>query len=383
MTAHLDFALALYEELSERAPATGNLVWSPYSVAAALGITATGARGRTYDELAQALGGDVAGLGRRLADAARVDGAEMAVANTLWTRLGVTADDDYQRAVVGWPGGALHAADFGADPEGSRVKINADVAKTTRGLIKELLAQGTITADTAAVVVNALYLKAAWLKRFGEHATRPRRFRAPSGKRDVPSMHQRERMPYAATRGWSMVTLPTTASDAREATDGTPGDSTRRAGAASNQQGQVVADVLLPDGELTHPDAATLAGLYDSAATAEVDLILPRFRVDTSARLNDPLRALGIGTAFDGEHADFSGITRDQRIYIDQVVHQAVLDVDEQGFEGAAATAVAFALAAALPPSRPVTFHVDRPFLVLVRHQPTGAIYFFARVTEP
>jgi serine protease inhibitor len=357
MTAHLDFALTLYGELSERAPATGNLVWSPYSVAAALGITAAGARGQTHDELARALGGDVADLGRLLAAAARLHGAEMAVANTLWTRLGVAFDDDYQRAVLGWPGGALHAADFRADPEGSRAKINTDVEKTTRGLIKDLLGQGTVTADTAAVVVNALYLKAAWLKRFGEHATRPRRFHAPSGRREVPAMHQRERMPYAQARGWRMVTLP--------------------------GEGEVVADVLLPDGDLTRPDAATLTRLYDSAAPAEVDLILPRFRVETSARLNDPLRALGIGTAFDAQRADFSGITKDQRIFIDQVVHQAVLDVDEQGLEGAAATAVAFALAAALPPSRPVEFHVDRSFLVLVRHQPTGAVYFFARVTEP
>jgi serpin B len=383
MTAHLDFALALYGELSEQAPATGNLVWSPYSVAAALGITATGARGGTRDELARTLGGDLDGVGRLLGDAARLDGAEMAVANTLWTRLGVTAGDDYQRAVLGWPGGALHAADFRGDPEGSRAKINADVEKTTHGLIKNLLAQGAITADTAAVIVNALYLKAAWLKQFGEHATRPRGFHAPSGKRDVPAMHQRERMPYARARGWSMVTLPATASDAGEATDSTAGDSTRRAGAAGNQQGQVVADVLLPDRDLTRPDAATLARLYDSAAPAEVDLILPRFRVETSARLNEPLRALGIDTAFDAERADFSGITRDQQIFIDQVVHQAVLDVDEQGFEGAAATAVAFALTAAMQPSQPVEFHVDRPFLVLVRHQPTGAVYFFARVTEP
>jgi serpin B len=358
MTRHIDFALALYEELNQELPAAGNLVWSPYSVASALGIAATGARGKTRDELARALRGDLTGLGRELTGAAGLDGAEMAVANTLWTRLGLTFEDDYQQAVLGWPGGALHAADFGGDPEGSRAKINADVEKTTRGLIKDLLVPGTITAGTAAVIVNALYLKVAWFKAFGEHATRPRRFHAPSGQRDVPSMHQRERMPYAAADGWRMVSLAT--------------------------ESQVVVDVLLPDGDdLTGIGAATLARLYDSAEPREVDLILPRFRVDTAAGLNQPLRALGIVTAFDADHADFSGITRDQRIYIDQVVHQAVLDVDEQGFEGAAATAAVMALAAAVTPARPVKFHVDRPFLLLVRHRPGGAFYFFARVSEP
>jgi serine protease inhibitor len=353
----LDFALALHRHLAAEQPADGNLVWSPYSVASALGITATGARGPTYDELARALGGDLTGLGRALTDAARLADAEVAVANTLWTRLGLAFEDDYQRAVLGWPGGALHAADFRGDPEGSRVKINADVEKTTRGLIKELLTQGVITAATAAVVVNALYLKVAWQQAFEQSATRPRRFHAPSGDRDIPSMRKQERMPHAAADGWRLATLPT--------------------------ESDVVVDVLLPDGELTELETATLTRLYDAAAPAQVDIQLPRLRVETSAQLVSPLRELGIGTAFDPDHADFSGITRDERIYIDQVIHQAVLDVDEQGFEGAAATAVVFRLAGAMAPSRTIKFHVDRPFLLLVRHQPTGSLYFLARVNEP
>jgi serine protease inhibitor len=353
----LDFALALHRHLAAELPANGNLVWSPYSVASALGITATGARGPTYDELARALGGDLTGLGRALTEAARLDGAEVAVANTLWTRLGLAFEDDYQRAVLGWPGGALHAADFRADPEGSRIKINADVEKTTRGLIKDLLAQGVITSDTAAVVVNALYLKVAWQQAFEQSATKPRPFHAPAGRLQVPTMRKTQRMPYAEAGGWRMATLPT--------------------------ESDVVVDVLLPEGDLPEIDPATLTRLYDAAAQAQVDLQLPRFRLQTSAQLVSPLRALGIGTAFDPDDADFSGITRDERIYIDQVVHQAVLDVDEQGFEGAAATAIAFALAGAMAPPRPIKFYVDRPFLLFVRHRPTGAIYFLARITEP
>ncbi len=369
MTRHLDFALALYGELAEELPKDGNLVWSPYSVASALGVTAAGAGGATYDELVRALGGDLPELGRALSAAARLDDAEVAVANTLWARLGLPFEDAYQQAVLGWPGGALHAADFHGDPEGSRVKINTDVEKTTRGLIKDLLSGGTITAETAAVIVNALYLKVAWRQAFEESATLPRPFYAPSGLRQVPTMRQAQRMPYAAADGWRMVTLPT--------------------------ESDVVVDVLLPDGPPHGPDgpdgsggiltgigAAALTRLYDSAAPVQVDLALPRFRIETAVTLNRPLGGLGIVAAFDPDRADFSGITP-ERICVSKVVHQAVLHLDEQGFEGAAATAVVMRLAGAFMSGRTVQFHVDRPFLLLVRHRGTGALYFLARVTEP
>ena len=359
MTRHADFALALYGELAKDLPAAGNVVWSPYSVASALGVTAAGARGTTYDELARALGGELAGLGRELSAAARLNDAEVAVANTLWARLGLPFVDDYQRAVLGWPGGALHAADFRGDPEAARGKINADVEKTTRGLIKELLAAGAISAETAAVIVNALYLKVAWQQAFEEDATTPRPFSAPSGRRTVPAMRQMQRMPYAAAGGWRMVSLPT--------------------------QSDVVVDVLLPDdagADLTKIGVSALTGLYDSAAPVQVDLTLPKFRLETAATLNGPLGGLGVVAAFDPERADFTGITP-ERICISKIVHQAVLRVDEQGFEGAAATAVVMRLASAFGPSRTVEFRVDRPFLLLVRHATTGAIYFLARITEP
>jgi serpin B len=354
---HLDFALALYRELGSG----GNLAWSPYSVASALGLAAEGARGRTLDELTRVLapGGDLDALGRMLADSARLEDAELAVANSLWMRQDLEFSDTYRQAVLGWPGGALHAADFRADPERARRAVNADVEKTTRGLIENLLAEDALTPDTAAVFVNALYLKVAWAFPFEERATRPLPFHGASGTRDVPTMRQQESMRYAAGGGWRMVTLST------------PSDA--------------VVDVLLPDGELTEPDAATLAELYRAGAAAgrtQVDLALPRFRVDGNAVLNAVLGRLGVTAAFSRDDADFSGICPSDRIWIDQVVHQAVLRVDEQGFEGAAATAVVMRTLS-FETSEPVPFHVDRPFLVLVRHRRTGAVYFLARVVDP
>lgn len=363
-TEHTASALALHQELVRALPDGTNLPWSPYSVASALGLVATGARGRTYQELVRALTGGgaaekLAALGRMLAGAATLPDADAAVANSLWMDGGqLRVREEYQQAVLGWPGGTVHRTDFAGDPDGSRKKINDDVAETTRQLVRDLIAPGLITRETAAVIVNALYLKVAWQSPFPAGATSPAPFHAPTGTRAVPTMRQQERLGYAAAGGWRMVTLPT-ASD-------------------------VVVDVLLPEDpgdDGTGPPAETLLALRSSSRMTKVDLALPRFRVEAAATLNDCLRRLGVVAAFDPALADFAGIGEPPPV-IDTVVHKAVLHVDEQGFEGAAATAVVMRMTS-VDLGRPVPFPVDRPFLLVIRHRRSGALYFLCRVAEP
>lgn len=353
--------LALHREL----PASGDLVWSPYSVASALGLAAAGARGTTREELADAIapGGDLDALAAMLAGAAELEDAELAVANSLWMRDGWPFEDAYRQEVLSWPGGALHNADFAGDPEGVRRGINADVAKTTRDLIKELLAPGTIHADMVAVVVNALYLKVAWLQAFPEAATRPAPFHAPSGTRDVRTMHlQEDHLPYAEAEGWRLLTLAT--------------------------RSEVVADVLLPDDDLATAEPALtperLARLYAATRPTKVELALPRFRLEVSLPgLKQVFRRLGVTAAFDRGASDFTGMTSAREpVWIEEILHKAVLRLDEDGLEGAAATAVLMRTVAMVG-GGPIRFHVDRPFLVVVRHAETGAVYFLARVVEP
>ncbi|QSB15027.1 serpin family protein [Natronosporangium hydrolyticum] len=354
--AHLDSALALHRQL----PETGNLGWSPYSVAAALGLAAAGARGATRDELARALAGgeSLPALAEQLAASATLPDAEVAVANSLWLDQRLRCRDDYQRQVTGQPGGAVHGADFRHHPDDARREINDDVEQTTRGLIRELLQPGMLSRDTAAVIVNALYLKIAWLTAFAESATKPAPFHAPEGVREVPTMRLQERVPYAAADGWRLASLPTAST--------------------------VAVDILLPPAgaDPAPPPPELVLALQRSAKSSKLELALPRFRVESAAVLNDPLRALGVVTGFQPGRADFTGVTEDERIFLDLVLHKAVVKVDEEGFEGAAATAVVMRTVS-MDLSTPVPFHVDRPFLVLVRHRRTGAIYFLARVVSP
>ena len=360
--SHLRFALAVQSALGAGG---GNTCFSPYSVASALTLAALAARGRTRDELV-ALLGDPGAQTVLLRDAAQLveesrsaEQPQLAVANTLWADDRLPLEDSFKAELAAWPGAAVASAPFEKEPEAARALINDDVGRTTRGLIPQLLPPGSIDSDVAAVLVNALYLKAAWNLPFREANTSDAPFHAPSGDRDVPTMWLSERAGYAHAGGWQAVQL-----------------------AAA---GGLQAVVLLPDGDLaeaeTELDQPSLTSLLDAITFKTVELALPKISLDVPSSLTGVLRGLGVRTMFTDD-ADLSGLSPDPRLTVSEVLHQAVLRVDEQGFEGAAATALTMRLTSMMIDD-PVAVTVDRPFLLLVRHAGTGALHFLARVVEP
>ncbi|MFL6123387.1 serpin family protein [Actinophytocola sp.] len=364
---HLAFTLNLHRVTAP--DLTANACWSPFSVASALGLLTQGARGMTRDELAFVLtgekSGDIGQLGALLQRAGVLapardneDEPVIAVANTLWTDESVEVLASFVDELGRWSNGVVQSAPFQQDPGGARQLINLDIAKTTRDLIPELLPPGAITAETVSALVNALYLKCAWRFRFTEGATTPLPFHAPGGTVEVPTMALSERVGHAATDGWQVVRLPAI--------------------------GGVEAAVLLPDGDLASAepelDADLLANLLDAPRPRQVNLLLPKVTVRTQVELADPLIQLGVHTVFTNA-ADLSGITA-ARIAVQRVLHESVLKIDEQGFEGAAATAVMMRMVS-MTTDKPIEVHVNRPFLLVVRHQETGVVYFLARVSNP
>ncbi|MEV6872156.1 serpin family protein [Amycolatopsis sp. NPDC051128] len=360
--SHLRFALAVHSAIGAGG---GNTCFSPYSVASALTLAAHAARGGTRDELV-ALLGDPAAQTTMLREAAQLteEGArgeqpELAVANTLWADDRLPLEDSFKTELAGWPGAAVASAPFEKEPEAARALVNDDVGRTTRGLIPQLLPPGSIDRDIAAVLVNALYLKSAWKLPFREANTKDAPFHAPSGTHDVPTMWLGESVGYAHAGGWQAVQL-----------------------AAG---GGLQAVVLLPDGDLAEAEAAldqaSLTSLLGEIRFKRVELTLPKIALDVPSSLTAVLRGLGVRTIFT-DRADLGGLSPDPRLAVSEVLHQAVLRVDEQGFEGAAATALTMRLTSMMI-DEPVAVTVDRPFLLLVRHAGTGALYFLARVVEP
>ena len=365
------FGTDMYRLLSERAADT---VFSPVSVAAALQMALCGARGQTAAELAGALhlGGspDTAAEGLRalaaLVSDVTADGAvTFRAPATVWVQAGLPLQPAFTAQLREAAAAAVADADFAGAPEQARTQINRVVAEQTEGKITGLLPPGTVDGGTRLVLTSAIYLRAGWAETFPEQATTDAPF-YPDG-RDGPGLTVRM-MRGTATRlyvrgdGYQAVVLP------------------YRGG------GGLAMAVVLPDGPLAALRPAITAGgmrgLLAGASRYRVTLSLPRFRVEAAFDLVPVLRQLGVTEAFT-RRADFSGITEAERLLINAVAHKAYVDVDEQGTEAAAATAIVFRPTAAFraPPS--VTMTVDRPFLFAIIHTRTGLPLFVGQVSHP
>jgi len=353
-----------------------DLVFSPASVASALQMALCGASGQTAAELATVLHlgkypepQNVAATGLGLMPARPGDGepgsgsAIFRAPATIWIQSGLRLGGSFQARVV-TPGVTLADADFAAGPEAARAEINRVIAEQTEGKITGLLPSGTVTALTRLVLASAVYLKAAWTNPFPERATADAPFYpdGPDGPAPaVPMMRGTAPRAYLRGDGYQAVLLP------------------------YRDIGLAMA-VLLPDGPLAalRPKlaAAGLGGLLAGTARHQVMLSLPRFRVEATFDLIPALRRLGVVTPF-GADADFSEITADAQLRIGAVAHKAYIDVDEQGTEAAAATAVVMRTAAAMRPPPLVTMVVDRPFLFAIIDTATGLPVFLGQVSHP
>lgn len=353
-----------------------NAVISPASIAIALAMARAGARGTTaeqMDAVLYQLGSDdhaawISALDQALAERSGTfkdaEGSDfdvaLRIANAPFAQRDFALEQAFLEALGGRFGAGLRLVDYKADPEAARRAINAWVDAQTEERIAELLAAGDVDLLTRLVLVNAVYLKAAWLTPFAEEATEDGPFTRPDGSTvDVPLMSTGFEAPYAAGDGWQAVELPYVG-------------------------GSLAMTIIVPDDLAAFVealDADGLAAITDELAPAHVDLVMPRFSIETRTELGPVLTALGMTDAFDPDRADFSGMTSEEQLYISAVVHQANIDVDEDGTEAAAATAVVMRTTSL--PARQVELRVDRPFLFALRDVPTGTVLFMGQVVDP
>jgi serpin B len=355
----------------------GNVVFSPASIVLALSMAEVGARGETASQMdavlhsaAGAGGGNgvnslsqsLAGLSGTFKDPAGQEHQQtLRIANAPFAQRGLQLEGPFLDTLASRYGAGLRLADFQSDPDGARRLINSWVSDQTEQRIPELLAK--LDSSTRLVLVNAIYLKAPWLEPFFESDTKTAPFTRPDGSQvSVPTMSLGlSEGRYASGSGWQAVELPYI-------------------------DGSLAMTIVVPDNLAAFEgglDAALFARITAGLGARTVDLTLPRFKVETKSDLSPALAGMGMPLAFDASRADFSGITTQEQLYIESVVHQANIAVDEKGTEATAATAVVMAVASAPAPIQPVTLHVDRPFLFAVRDTRTGAILFLGRVVDP
>lgn len=366
------FAFDLYRELRTE---DGNLFLSPHSISTALAMTYAGAEGDTETQMRDALhfvdetrlhptmnAIDLA-LGDRGQAARGSDEGpfRLNVINATWGQRGYPFLPSYLDVLGEHYGAAMYLLDFGNDPEGSRAIINGWVEDQTEDRIRELIPMGLITPITTLVLTNAIYFNAAWNQPFEVSDTRDGDFhRLDASVVSVPMMFQDEEHRYGEGDGFRAVELEY---DAPELS---------------------MVLVLPDDGRFEEIDASIDDAMYTSIMGSlsqhRVEVTLPKFSYESALRLNGPLKALGMTDAFDGGLADFSGMDGTRSLFIQAVLHQAFVDVNEAGTEAAAATAVIIGRVS-IPELAEITF--DRPFLYFIVDKPTGELLFLGRVVDP
>ena len=367
-----NFALDMYAQLSQQ---PHNFAFSPVSIELALAMTYAGARGSTADEMRRAMSfGDndaalFAAHAARLAawNKPRRHTYELAVVNRLFGDEAAEFHPDFVRLTRKHYGAPLKTLDFQHAPERSRTHINKFIAKRTKNQIDNLLSAGTITSSTRLVLTNALYFKGSWEHEFDAKATVDADFTTVAGAEVVvPMMRMTRGLRYAKADGVQVVELP-------------------------YEGGDLVMNVLLPEGAhgLASLEAQMVAGKLTTWLGAlrrtKVILSLPRFKLDPpeTISLEDPLRALGMTKAFDPRQADFTAMS-DGDLFVDDVLHKCFVEVNEEGTEAAAATAVAMStLTLGDGRPQPVVFNADRPFVFAIRERDSDALLFIGRVADP
>ncbi len=362
------FAIKLLRETySEFRDTLPNLFVSPLSVAMALGMTYNGAAtttedamrstleldGMTVDEVNHANQSLIAllrGLDPRV---------KFQIANSIWYRLGFTVEQPFLDANRTYYDARVTALDFTAPT--AVPTINAWVNEQTQGKIEDIIA--AIPDNVVMYLINAIYFKGDWMQQFDKKLTAP--------------------LPYHLQDG-STVNVPTM-TYGTEATIRQTWTPTARIIELPYGGGAFSMTIVLPREDLTVDSVLSVLTLDDwnswiaALDTTSAELYLPKFKLENSLSLVRPLTGLGMGVAF-SDFADFSKINRAGGLTITDVLHKTYVDVNEEGTEAAAVTAVVVGLVCVC---KPPPVRIDRPFLFALRENLSGTILFMGVIRHP
>jgi len=362
------FALELYQKLSST---EGNLFLSPYSISTALAMTYAGARENTATQMAETLHFSLeqqqlhpafAKLESHLNAVQKKGNIQLNVANSLWPQKDYPFLKEYLALIKEHYGVLITPVDYRTAREAACKLINGWVEEKTKNKIKNLIQPDVLDALTRLILVNAIYFKGNWASQFEENQTKNAPFRLLSGKTiQVPTMSQKQEFGYAEDQSLQILELPYIGNDLSML-------------------------VMLPkqaDGIAELEKNLTVENLRKwttSLRKREVSVFLPKFKMTTQFRLGEVLISMGMSEAFDMNKANFAGMDGNPNwLYIAAVIHKAFVDVNEEGTEAAAATAVEMKALSAPP----LTFRADHPFIFLIRENLTGSILFLGRVIDP
>ncbi|QTD63451.1 serpin family protein [Acinetobacter towneri] len=371
ITANNQFAIAMYRQINgHTGQADDNVFFSPYSLSTAMAMLYAAAEGETKQQIQKTfhypsmdtLNPNSAALYNQF-NKPNPD-YKLATVNDLWMQQGLTPNKAYVDTVQRYYGGQVTTLDFEDNPDPSRLIINKKIAQHTNQLIPELLPKGSIKKITVAVLTNAVYFKGDWKMPFKVQSTSEQPFYNHSGTSSpIKMMHTQADFGYSEDKQVQVVQLPYKGDDLSML-------------------------IVLPKVK----DKAAMQQLVNELSvdkikqwnkglvTQEVNVHLPKFKLEASYQMKNLLTDMGMPRAFE-KGAGFNLFDNSPPIKIDDVYHKAVVIVDEKGTEAAAATGIVVNAESASAP--PPVFKADHPFLFMIKDNKTDAILFLGQVNKP
>jgi serpin B len=359
VSANNQFGMRLFKDIAAHKPAE-NVFISPSSISAALSMTYNGAAGTTKVAMGDTLGlkgvpmtdvnaGNLALTGALRSADPKI---EIETANSLWIREAFPIRPEFISESEKFYGAQVSGL------RGAPGTINSWVKQHTHGKIEKLVDR--VDPLTVMFLVNATYFKGQWTEPFEKAATHDHDFHLSGGEtKTVPMMWQTGLHEYFQGDGFQEVRLP-------------------------YGRRSMSMYIFLPDTDLqtfyAQLSAENLDNWMSQVRKTQIQVGVPRFKMDWSGNLNEPLKALGMRDAFPEGHHDFENMTPDRSVCITEVLHKSFLQVDETGTVAAAATSVHMGLTA-MPVFKSMI--VDRPFFLVIRHDTSGEILFMGAVADP
>lgn len=370
-----EFSVRLYQRLQAR---TGqdNIVFSPLSVALALGMVELGARGESRDQIRRTVGfsqllpGTEFSLLQNLTSALSEDEAHYVVrfANSLYLQEGASFSPEFVHLMRKFFRAQVETVDFSKSAAVAQ-HINHWVENHTESKIRELLSADDFSSLTRLTLVNAVYFRGSWKNQFRPENTRTFSFSRDDGSevqtlmmyqqaefyygefsdgsQEAGGVYQVLEMPYEGEDMSMMIVVP---------------------------RQEVPLSTLEPIIK-----APLLEEWANNVKKQKVEVYLPKFKVEQRIELKEVLQELGVSNIFTN-NADLSGMTDGRDLYVSKAVQKSYLEVTEEGAEGAAGSGmIALTRTLVLYPQ----VMADHPFFFVIRNQRTGSILFMGRVMTP
>lgn len=364
-----DFGMRVFREALRSPTSERNLVFSPYGVSTVMGMVQLGAAGQTYAQVRDAMGYAVQGRGvpqtlRKIhASLSGEDALQTASAAFVHSKLPL--EKQFRRGLAKVFQQSPRQVDFTDTPTATAV-VNHWVSDNTMGMLPHFLSSDALSSETRLLLLNAIHFQGKWKVPFDPQDTRERLFHCANGSSVlVPMMQQTARFEYGEFMtpdgvDYDVIELP--------------------------YQGDTLSMLLVSPFEKDVPLSALTPGLNGALLRewrrglrrVSRQLVLPRFSIETESELNGALAGLGMRDMFNQQRADFTRVTMEEPLFVSKVLQKVKIEVDEEGTKGSAVTAaILFSRMAVLE------ITLDRPFLFLVQHKPTGAVLFMGQVMEP